>query len=269
MNADKADRSALQRRWSRSCLVGLLSLLFALGPAPGVWAHEDVHFGIGRATAYAQQREGRVSFAVVNTDGRLQGRYARRGVPTASVLKVMFMVAYLRLPEVRGRALRSADRRLLEPMIRRSDNATATAIANRVGPARMRNLARISGMKQFHYTRPWGATTTSARDQARFMFSLHHYLPERHWGYAIRLLRRVTPPQRWGIGQVQTPGWRQFFKGGWGSGTGAVEHQVVRLRDSHGHRLGLAVMIENSPNHAYGKHTLKGMFRRLLRHLPQ
>ena len=35
--------------------------------------------------------------------------------------------------------------------------------------------------------------------------------------------------QRWGIGQASLPGWRVYFKGGWGSGTGAVDHQVALL----------------------------------------
>ena len=35
--------------------------------------------------------------------------------------------------------------------------------------------------------------------------------------------------QRWGIGRVDVDGFRLYFTGGWGSGTGRVEHQVALL----------------------------------------
>ena len=59
------------------------------------------------------------------------------------------------------------------------------------------------------------------------------------------------------------------LKGGRGSGTGAVDHQVVLLRGPGGGRVALAVMTTNSPDHAYGKRTLRGVFERLLRDLPR
>jgi hypothetical protein len=63
------------------------------------------------------------------------------------------------------------------------------------------------------------------------------------------------------------PGWDLYFKGGWGSGSGAVDHQVVQLRNGH-RRIGLAVLTEGNPSHTYGKATLEGVFRRLLEDLP-
>jgi hypothetical protein len=78
----------------------------------------------------------------------------------------------------------------------------------------------------------------------------------------------VVPSQRWGIGKVKTPGWRKFFKGGWGSGSGAVDHQIVLLKKKNGTKAALAVMTTNSPSHDYAKRTLRGTFARLLRNLP-
>lgn len=221
-----------------------------------------------RATEYAQQRSGSISFAVIGTDGRLRGHRRRTTVPAASVLKVMFMVAYLRSREVRDRPLRDRDRRLLGPMIRRSDNTTATRIADLLGPRPMYRLARRARMRDFSYTRPWGLSRTSPRDQARFMLRLKRYIPDHHEAYALRLLADITPSQRWGIGRVDTPGWRKHFKGGWGSGSGAVDHQVVRLQRRNGKRVALAVMTTGNPSHDYAKRTLRGVFRRLLANLP-
>ncbi len=209
-----------------------------------------------------------MSFAVVDPAGRYYGYRARTRVPAASVLKVMFLVAYLRQESVRDRALRERDRDLLRPMIIRSDNTAATIIADTVGPRAMYRLAEQAGMRDFSYTRPWGLSRTSARDQAWFLFRLRRYIPDRHQDYALGLLTRIVDSQRWGIGEVATPGWTNHFKGGWGSGSGAVDHQVVRLVNRPRVRIGLAVMTTSSPSHRYGKRTLRGVFARLLADLP-
>jgi hypothetical protein len=222
----------------------------------------------GRANRWANERRGTITFAVKDTEGRIHARGGRARVPMASTLKVMFLVAYLRQDSVRHRRLGDSDKSLLAPMIRRSDNESATRIADRLGPRPMYRLARKARMRDFHYTRPWGLSTTSARDQARFMFRVDRYVPKRHRGYARWLLSHIIPRQRWGIGKVETQGWRKLFKGGWGSGSGAVDHQVVLLKRKDGTRVGLAVMTTNSPSHHYGKRTLRGVFARLLRNLP-
>ena len=237
--------------------------LISGAPAAAGWGP-----GNGRARTYADSRSGAVSFAVVSPAGRLSGYRMRTRVPAASVLKVMFLVAYLRQESVRDRALRESDRDLLRPMIIRSDNYAASRIANMVGPRAMYRLAARASMRDFSYTRPWGLSRTSARDQARFMFRLRRYIPNRHETYALELLTRIVDSQRWGVGQVATPGWRKHFKGGWGSGSGAVDHQVARLFDRPGQRIGIAVMTTGSPSHTYATTTLRGVFERLLAGLP-
>jgi beta-lactamase class A len=236
-------------------------LLSCAGPASAGWRP-----GVGRAIKFAQKREGSVTFAVVGPAGRLYRHRARTKVPAASVIKVMFMAAYLRQKSVRDRRLRRADKDLLRPMIRRSDNHSATTIANRLGPRPMKRLARRAGMEDFAYTRPWGLSTTSARDQARFMSRLERYIPKRHERYARYLLSHIIKRQRWGIAKVTPPEWRLFFKSGWGSGTGRVGHQVAFLEKDN-RRVAVAVTTEYSPNHAYSKRTLRGVAARLLRGL--
>jgi hypothetical protein len=184
----------------------------------------------------------------------------------ASVLKVMLMTGYLRQPSVRNRRLRASDRNLLGPMIRWSDNATATRIFHLLGPAGLHRVARRAGMRDFSVGSPWGNSRTSARDQVRFMYKLERYIPDRHERYARRLLKSIVPSQRWGIARARPAGWRLFFKGGWGSGTGSVTHQVAFLR-SNGRRIALAIMVTSSPSHGYGTRTIRGVARRLLRGL--
>jgi hypothetical protein len=84
----------------------------------------------------------------------------------------------------------------------------------------------------------------------------------------MRLLRTIVPSQRWGMAQVIAGGWRLSFKGGWGSGTGAVDHQVGLLQRGED-RVAIAVLTLNSPSHDYGKATLRGVAKRLLTGLAQ
>ena len=209
---------------------------------------------VAAAAAWAAQRQGSVSFAV-RTPHRLYGRGVDRQVPAASVLKAMLMVAYLR----EGRA----DRALLRPMITRSDNVSATRVRDLIGNDALIRLAHDAGMTRFAVNPIWGMSLITARDQTRFFLHLESLLPPRHRTYALRLLRSIVPSQRWGMAQVIPEGWRLHFKGGWGSGTGAVDHQVGLLRRGD-HRVAIAVLTTGSPSHAYGKATLEGVSRRLL-----
>jgi beta-lactamase class A len=214
---------------------------------------------VAGAAAWAAKRQGTVTFAV-RTQDRLWGQGLDQQFAMASVLKAMLMTAYLR--RVDHRPLTAGDRALLRPMIRRSDNATATQIRNIVGNGALVRLARRAGMTHFRVHAVWGLSLTTVRDQTLFFLRLEQLVPRRHRAYAMRLLRTIVPSQRWGIAQVIPDGWTLHFKGGWGSGTGAVDHQVGLLRRGED-RVAIAVMTVNNPTHAYGKATLEGVARRL------
>jgi hypothetical protein len=202
-----------------------------------------------------------VAFAAIDERGRVSGFHLASTAPAASVFKVMLLVAYLR--ERGGRPLSRHDRALLTPMIRRSDSVAATEVRNIVGRARVERVARLSGMRDFHYNEIWGLSRTSPRDQARFMYRLESYIPKEHRSYARYLLSHIVRPQRWGIGRVALRGWRLFFKGGWGSGSGRVDHQVALLERGR-ERVSLAIFTQFDPSHSYGKRTLRGVAARLL-----
>lgn len=219
------------------------------------------HPHVAQAKRFAKKRAGDVAFAVIEKRGQIRGFHRAETAPSASVVKVMLMVSLMRK---RGdKRLSQADRELLDPMIRRSDNYAATVVRDVVGQERIERLARVARMRDFRYSPDWGQSQTSPRDQARFMFRLGSFIPGRHRRYARHLLSHVVPEQRWGIGRVAPPGWRLLFKGGWGSGTGLVDHQVALLTRRH-RRIAIAVFTQNDPDHEYGKKTLRGVFARLL-----
>jgi Beta-lactamase enzyme family len=247
-------------RWA---VLGLV-VAVALAAAPSAEAATGWAARKQATVRWVEGRQGIVSFAFVDDRGLLRGQRKWRAVPSASVLKAMLLVTYLRQRSVRGRPLRRSDRRLLAPMIRRSDNVTATRVLGIVGVRRLYRLASRAHMRHFRLRSPWGMSEITAGDQARFFYRIDRYLPPRHRRYALRLLATVVRSQRWGIPPKVPSGWRIFFKGGWGSGTGRVTHQVALLTNGS-RRLSIAVLTEGNPSHLYGTRTIRGIARRLLR----
>lgn len=217
------------------------------------------------ARDYAASRQGDISFAV-RTHERTWGHRARRSANSASVLKAMLLVAYLDHPSVRTRPLQAADRALLAPMIRYSDNDTATRVRDLVGAGRIERLARRAGMRGFRLSAAWGLSQINADDQSRYFLRLPALVNPRHRAYARELLAGIVPEQRWGIARARPRGWKLYFKGGWGSGSGAVSHQVALLERGR-QRVSVAIMTAGSPDHPYSEQTLRGISERLLRGL--
>ena len=247
-------------------LCAVLAVLAVLAGPPPAGAATPWRPDLEAATSYARARQGEVRFSV-RAEGGPWGWRATLPAPAASVLKAMLLVAYLDDPGVRDRRLRAADRSLIDPMIRRSDNAAASRVLGFVGPRGVRAVARRAGMSRFVLDPViWGRSRITAADQTRFFRRIDALVTPRHRAVAMSLLGSIVPAQRWGIGRVRPPGRKLYFKGGWGSGTGAVEHQVALLRRAD-RRVAVAVLITDSPSHAYAKRTLGGVFARLLRGL--
>jgi hypothetical protein len=226
------------------------------------------HPDMRAAVTYAHTRVGDIAFAV-RTDGRFYGYRPDHVEWSASVVKAMMMVSYLDRPGVAHRRLNAHDTSLLGPMITASNNEAADQVDEIVGSRGLDALARRVGMTRFEAINPiWGETHITARDQTRFFLHLDRYVAARHRRYAMHLLASVIPSERWGIGRLPQPGWTEYFKGGWGSGTGLLDHQVVLLRRGCA-RVSVAVLTMHDGSHAYGKRTLRGIFARLLRHFPR
>jgi beta-lactamase class A len=219
------------------------------------------------AIRYAQSRIGDIAFAVRTQDYFYAYRPDTQ-LWSASVLKAMLLVAYLDMPSVAGRALTSYDTSLLAPMIEISDNNAANQVDVIVGDARLSALAAQVGMSEFVPTQPiWGESLITPRDQTKYFLHIDSFVVPLHRAYAMQLLNSITPSQRWGVGQVAPKGWKLYFKGGWGSGTGLIDNQVALFTRGCA-RVSIAVLTMNDGSHNYGKETLRQIFWRLLRGLP-
>ncbi len=217
---------------------------------------------IAAARRYLARRSGRTAFAVIDSAGRLHGVRKNRQFGSASVVKAMLLVAYLRRLASRGAGLDAGARSKLRPMIHVSDNGAASAIFGTVGQGGLRRLARRAGMTRFAPSAIWGGTLITAADQARFFYKLQRLVPKRFRGYARGLLSSIAREQSWGIPAVARPLYRVLFKGGWNPARGRV-HQAARL-ERGGQRIAIAVLQDGTPSMGYGEATIAGVTRRLL-----
>jgi Beta-lactamase enzyme family len=219
------------------------------------------------AIRYAHTRRGDITFAV-RTLGAFYGYRPDHQEWSASILKAMLMVAYLDQPSVADRALNANDTSLLDPMITESDNNAADTVDEIIGDRGLDALAARVGMHGFAATEPiWGESLITAANQTWFFLHIDRYVVARHRAYALHLLASIIPAQRWGIGRVAPKGWKLYFKGGWGYGTGLIDSQVALLTRGCS-RVSIAVLTMYDGSHAYGKETLRQIFHRLLRGLP-
>ena len=225
-------------------------------------------WALDRARRYAKRRAGLISFAVVDTGGGSYHYRGRRRYASASVIKALYLVAYLRKVDTEGRDLSSSERALLGPMIRVSDNDAADSVYGLLGSARVERVARAARMRFFDgIPAHWASGEIAALDQARLFARLEKLVPRRFQGYARWLLRTIVPWQSWGIPAVARPHrYRVLFKTGRRTSPslrGVIVHQVARL-ERRGRVFTLAVLTDRQPSDAHGIATIRGIARRLL-----
>jgi hypothetical protein len=213
--------------------------------------------------------QGDVSFAVIDRSLGLRGYDYDRQFSSASVSKALLLAAELRRLQRDGLPLDSGTKALLDPMITYSDNRAADAVYARVGDEGLEEVAERAGMGSFEPVPGyWGGDQITAADIARFFYRLEANLPGPHRRYAMGLLSRITPAERWGIPQVVGHGWSVWFKGGWRppgeeENSGPVTHQAVLLEHRRGERVALAVLT-NQPPGGSSFATIEGIAQRLL-----
>ncbi len=219
--------------------------------------------GIAAARTWLQGRAGRTAFAVVDSTGGLYGWHVREHFETASVVKVMFLTAYLQMLQARGQALGAGDRARLYPMIHESNNEDASAVLGAVGGTAVGRVAREAGMLDYAPASGWWAyTQTSPADQAQFFTQLRRLIPARFYRYARYLMSTIEPEQSWGVPRLARPQWHVYFK------TGALPSQglfnEVALLERGPVAFTVAVFTDGDPSQAYGEETIAGVGQRLL-----
>ncbi len=217
---------------------------------------------IAAARRFLRSRGGIESWALLDSHGRAHGVAPRRDYVSASVVKAMLLVAYLR--KIGNRAPSGVERTTLGPMITASDNRRASAVYARVGGDALRALAKRAGMRRFVDVGYWTGARINALDQARFFRVFDRLTPPRSRGYARSLLSSIVRYQRWGFSRFSlAAGFDTFFKGGWrGTSLGSLVHEAA-LFERGPLRISMAVLTDGNPSHGYGTATLRGVARRI------
>jgi hypothetical protein len=222
---------------------------------------------VGRAASYLSTRTGRTALAVIDSEGRLSGLNVHRTFLTASVVKAMLLVEYLRRLDAHGQhRVDSYSNSFLYPMIHVSDNDAASQCYSIIGNSGLYDIAGLAHMTDFSIGGDWGTALLSPADQARFFFEMDSLIPREFVGYARFLLSTIDPSQSWAIPAVARPlGYEVFFKdGSEPTDLGQLVHQVARL-EGHGKTFSMAVMTDGDPTMRYGIDTIAGVTAALLR----
>jgi hypothetical protein len=222
---------------------------------------------IARAARYLRHRTGRTALAVIDSEGRLSGVHVHWKFVSASVVKAMLLVAYLRMLAAHGqRRVDAYSNSILYPMIDVSENTAATQCWSIVGDGRLYALARAAHMTDFSIVGIWANAQISAADQARFFFEMNSLVPPEFVGYERHLLSTIAGYESWGIPAIARPlGYQVFFKGGWRPTVlGQLVHQIARLY-GHGRTFSIAAMTDGDPSMGYGIDTIQGLAAALLR----
>jgi hypothetical protein len=216
------------------------------------------------ASSYIEARAGTNAFAVVDSRGKEFGLNDHRLYLSASTMKSMLLVAYLRNLAAQHGTVGAQSASLLQPMIHVSDNNAAEAVWDIVGTSGLESIAHLSGMTDFAAGRDWANELISCADMARFFYKMDSLIPRQFRSYARALLSGVEPTESWGIPQVARPRWRVYFKGGWrGTAEGQLVSQIGRL-EQRGRKIAIAMMTVGDPSMYYGEETIAGVTARLL-----
>lgn len=217
------------------------------------------------ARTTANNRRGKIGFAIVDEQGNMRGGYrVDQRFRSASVVKTMFMICYLNRANTRNRALTSYDRNLLAPMIKSSNDAAANRVWGMISTSCLHRIARQTGMRNFSTGSVWGKTQITPAGTARMFFRVDRLVTARHRPYARSLLASIVRSQRWGIPPVKPDGFVIRFKGGWSpSPSGHVANQGAML-EKGSRRFSIVVLTDGSPTHNYGTETIRRVARKLM-----
>ncbi|MFJ2605083.1 serine hydrolase [Streptomyces sp. NPDC087425] len=163
-----------------------------------------------------------VSVAVLDVSSGANASYGKGAFDTASIVKVDILATLLLQAQDAGRHLTAAEKSYATSMIENSDNASATALWDRIGKAGGLDAAN----KRFGLTGTeggagvlWGLTQTTAADQLTLLEQVFgtnstSKLSAASRAYLQGLMGQIASDQQWGVSAADDgSGWA--LKNGW------------------------------------------------------
>ncbi|MFF8022324.1 serine hydrolase [Streptomyces sp. NPDC007896] len=269
----------------------VLTALFAATPARASTADATATVG-GSQVKCTSQRPGLAARLSKDIAGALHGRdraaalalydrttgtscsfRADTAFDSASVVKVTILGALLRQTMEQHRALTAREVELTTAMITKSDNDATNALWHQIGHAGIQHFLSLAGMED---TVPgpkgyWGHTQVTAEDQLkllRLLTSDNSVLDRDARTYALRLMNRVVPEQRWGTPAGAPATATVQVKNGWlPRDTHGWRVHSVGVFTGGGHDYGMAVLSQDNRAMADGVATVEGAARAVNRDL--
>ena len=222
--------------------------------------------------AYMATRDGNAG--LVLRDNR-NGQYFYWRPPvnrqTHSVIKVLILMAVLKVAQERNRDLTDSQRALASRMIRYSDNDATNALITQVGVSNCRRVAADLGMRNtvvlggtsFRSSTWWGHSISTPRDLVLMMnpLVLGSYLTAGRRRYARVLMGAVTESQDWGLGDGLPSDVHVELKNGWGPRSDGYRLNGVGHVSGRGRSYQLAFMSRSHGGYSYGQTTVTRLSR--------
>ncbi|MEV4532890.1 serine hydrolase [Asanoa sp. NPDC049518] len=174
-----------------------------------------------KVAAYlAENGNGRITVAVRDRTSDVGLTLGKTRFQTASIVKVDILAALLLRAKQQGKELTEGDRYKAEKMITASDNASATALFNKIGGRSGLAVAnRTFGLKETTPSVHWGMAMTTAADQVRLLTALTDEagpLRASDRAYLFDLMSQVEETQDWGVPAAAGPdATATYVKNGW------------------------------------------------------
>ena len=184
---------------------------------------------------------------------------------SASVVKVIILGALLRLAADQHRALTRTEAVLATEMITESDNAAASALWDELGHRFIDDFLGLAQMNRT-YLGPgaaWGLTRITAYDEVlllRLLLNPNRVLDTASRDYALGLMARVIPSQRWGV-PAGAPrsltvhvknGWLPLYPYGW-------RINSIGCFTGRGGGYSIVVLTQDNPTMIYGIDTIQAV----------
>jgi hypothetical protein len=182
---------------------------------------------------------------------------------SASVVKVTILGALLRIAMNQHRHLTGAEVALATRMITESDNNAASALWAQVGPARLQSFLNLANMGETRLgpTGYWGLTQITAHDESLLLGLLEYpnrVLDTPSRDFALGLMARVIPAQRWGAPAGAPTSLSVHVKNGWlPLATHGWRIHSIGVFTGHQRGYSIVVLTEDNPTMAYGIDTIE------------
>ena len=251
---------------------GLTLGALGLGAAPAYAAGVDTRAQLTAALdRYMATRAGVAGLCVRDNRNGQSFFWRPRTQQSHSTIKVLILVATLKVAQDRGRALTSTQKSLASRMIRYSDNAATDTLMRQVGASTCQRVAHQLGMTRtvvlggtvFRSSTWWGHSTTTTRDLVRLMnhVVLGTYLSPGRRAYVRDLMATVTSTQTWGLGDGLPDDVHVELKNGWGPRSDGYRLNCVGHVSGRGRSYQMSILSRSYDGYSYGQTTVNRLSR--------